>query len=72
MGGQGLLLRRLGENSAGSIEELSEMKTPMDRLILLLEGIVNRLEAKPNRTAEETLLLVDAKTRLAVAKDIKE
>ena len=45
---------------------------PLDELIKLLENICHRLEAKPDRTTEDTLLLVDAKLRLAIAKNLAD
>lgn len=48
------------------------MSKPLDELINVLSSITNRLEGKSDRTPEETLLLVDAKIRLDIAKTLKQ
>lgn len=46
------------------------MSEELNKLIEVLNSIVNRLENKPDRTYEENLMLVDVKTRLDVARTL--
>jgi len=48
------------------------MVNRLDKLSEVLESIVNRLDNKENRSAEENLLLVDAKLRLDILKLFNE